>query len=88
MTDHACLACGKVHADASEITLHDGSVVSSYSEAWRHEAEARAILAMPKDDRWSFLMLIERKRGKPAAEALKSLVWKLWDLQRGERLSA
>lgn len=29
------------------VTLVDGSQVSNYSEDWRHECEARAVLAMP-----------------------------------------
>ena len=33
------------HSDL--VTLHDGRVVASDSEEWRHECEAMAIIAMP-----------------------------------------
>lgn len=84
-----CLACGEVHPDDREMTLHDGRVVSSYSEAYRHEAEARAVLDMPtKAARWTFLSAVERHRGKPAADAIRETVKKLWDLRLAEQRRA
>lgn len=89
MTDHACLACGEVHPGAREVTLHGGAVVSSFSEAWRHESEAISILALPsKNERYSILHGIEKHRGKPAADALRTLVWKLWDIQVAQQRQA
>lgn len=79
-----CLACGQVHDDAIEVTLHDGRVVSSYSEEWRQECEARAVLAMPnRNDRTAFLGNVKRHRGEAAALALRELVTVLW----GSRLA-
>lgn len=38
------------------VTLHDGRQVSTWSDDWRHECEARTILAMPsKQARRDFL---------------------------------
>lgn len=82
MTDHACLACGQVHADAHEVTLHDGTVVSSYSEVWRHESEAIAILNLKtKNERWLFLSAIKRVRGRAAADELKRLAEKIYKIR-------
>ena len=84
-----CLACGKVHPDDREVTLHDGRVVSSYSEAYRHEAEAIAVLDMPtKAARWTFLSAVERHRGKNAADQIRSTVNKIWDLRVAARRAA
>lgn len=84
-----CLACGKTHSEAIEVTLHDGRVVSSYSEDWRHETEARAVLALPtKFDRASLLKNIERHRGKETADALKATVTTLWNLQLANQRAA
>lgn len=41
----SCEACTR--PDARRVTLVDGRQVCSYCEAWRHECEARHILAMP-----------------------------------------
>lgn len=82
MTDHACLACGKIHPDAREVTLHDGTVVSSYSDAWRHESEAIAILNLKtKNDRWLFLSAVKRVRGQAAADELKKLAEKIYKIR-------
>lgn len=71
--DHACLACGKVHDGARLVRLHDGRSVSSYSEDWRHESEAAAILEFRNlAKRNEHLRRIEGHRGKPAADALRA----------------
>lgn len=89
MTDHACLACGKIHGDAREVTLHDGRVVSSYSEDWRHHTEARSVLAMPsKLARNEYIAKVADHRGKPAATALRALVKTLWDLKLAKQRAA
>lgn len=73
--DHACLSCGKIHADAHEVTLHDGRVVSSYSVDWRKEAEALAVLAMrDKPKRWAFMSDVKQRRGEQAHDDLRALV--------------
>lgn len=100
MTNHTCLACGKVHADASEVVLRDGRTVSSYSEEWRMECEARAVLRMPStyerrrylfgapDDRGNMVGGIAKKRGKDAADKLAAVVKQLWDARQSASLAA
>lgn len=86
--DHRCLGCGKPHADAREVTLVDGTVVSSYSEAWRHECEARAILAIqPLARRQRTLDNIERHRGKKVADALRDTMLEIWNARTAARLA-
>lgn len=47
------------------VTLHDGRQVDSWSEDWRHECEARYILAMPNlQERRNFLYGYEKPDGK------------------------
>ena len=59
--------------------LHDGTEVSSYSEAWRHECEARWILSLPSlDDRRAWLASLEKKRCKPHVDQLKATMRNLW----------
>lgn len=61
------------------VTLIDGREVSSDSEAWRHECEARAIAALPTlAERRAWLGDIERRRGKPAADALRATMRAIW----------
>ncbi|MBF9235545.1 DUF7696 family protein [Microvirga alba] len=88
--DHRCLACGQVHPDAREVTLIDGTVVSSYSEAWRMECEARAVLAIPsvqKRREYLFGSIdrfgkpsggVEQRRGRESALQLAEVVKRLW----------
>jgi hypothetical protein len=53
-------------------TLHDGTLVDSNSEAWRHECEARAILNMPrKGMRQDYLWGALDERGKPRGGVLQ-----------------
>lgn len=81
-----CLGCGQVHADAIEVTLHDGRVVSSYSEDWRHECEANAVLDLPtRNERSVFLSKIEQHRGKKTADALRATVTTLWNIRLAVR---
>lgn len=66
------------------VTLIDGREVSSDSEAWRHECEARAIAALPTlAERRAWLGDIERRRGKPAADALRNTMSALWAARQG-----
>lgn len=55
----------------NRVRLHDGTVVASDSEAWRHECEARALLLMSFKDRHDWLQDIAKKRGVEAVERLR-----------------
>lgn len=60
------------------VFLIDGRSVDSSSEAWRHECEARAILALPGVQlRRAFLEEVERNRGKAVADALRQTMLKI-----------
>ena len=52
------------------VTLRDGQVVSSSSEAWRLECEARTILK--RRDRKEYLEKVRQKRGVDAAVELRN----------------
>ena len=53
-------------------TLIDGTVVPRDSDEFRHECEARAVLALPTlEQRRQWLADIEAGRGKPARERLE-----------------
>lgn len=61
------------------VKLVDGREVDSASEAYRHECEARAIMALRSTaERRAWLDTIEHKRGKPAREALQETIKALW----------
>ena len=60
-------------------TLHDGREVATESEDWRHECEARAIMALPTTlERRTWLEGIEAKRGKAERERLQATIGALW----------
>lgn len=61
------------------VTLHDGTSVSSWSLEWMAECEARGVLRLPtRERRRYYLDMVERKRGKPARDALESLAVRIW----------
>lgn len=61
------------------VTLIDDREVDSASEEWRHEAEARAIAALPAlAQRRAWLDNIQSKRGKDEADRLRSTMVDLW----------
>ena len=74
--------------------LLDGSETCTWSEAWRAECEARAVLAIPdKLLRREFLRgseingKIEKRgvlqvRGEAACRALEAMVLKVWEARR------
>lgn len=62
--DHRCRVCGSVHPGAREVTLHDGRVVSDYSEDWRAECEASMVLSLPTKEARRFYLF-----GKPYKNA-------------------
>jgi hypothetical protein len=60
--------------------LIDGTEVSTNSEQWRHECEARAISSLPTlADRRAWLEQIEKRRGKDEASRLRVTMRALWD---------
>ena len=62
------------------VNLIDGTEVASDSEAWRHECEVRAILALPTlADRRAWLEKLEAKRGKKEADKLRKKMGEIWD---------
>lgn len=78
----ACLGCQYIETDP--VTLHNGTVVCSSCEAWRHECEARWVLQM-RDvrARREYLRKVEQgHRGTPPnperAEALRATMMELW----------
>lgn len=88
-TDHRCLGCGQVHPDARVVTLVDGSTASSYSEAWRLECEARAILALPDlHRRQSHLFRLEKSRGKAAADGIRKIMLDVWNARQANKMRA
>jgi hypothetical protein len=74
--------------------LLDGSETCTWSEAWRAETEARAVLAIPdKLARREFLRgreeagkIVKRGvlqvRGEQACKALEAMVLKIWEARR------
>lgn len=78
----------------SPVTLHDGRVVMSDSEEWRHECEARTIIAMPGtaarraflrgkiDESGRISGGILQKRGLAAVERLEHTIKQIWYAQR------
>lgn len=87
--DHSCLGCGKIHQGARVVALVDGTQVSSYSEAWRVECEARGILSIRgMEKRQKRLENIERKRGTAAADQLRDSMLIVWNDAQAKRLRA
>jgi hypothetical protein len=60
------------------VTLHDGREVSSDSEEWRLECEAKALLRLELNTRRAELEALEKKRGKAAADVLKARIVAIW----------
>lgn len=57
-----------------QVVLYTGETVSSNSESWRAECEARYILRLPAASRCNLLHAIEQKRGADGAARVKALV--------------
>ena len=57
----------------------------TWSESHRRECEARAALALPLAIRREFLATVEKRRGKPAADALKTEMTKQFAKRSGAR---
>ena len=72
------------------VTLHDGTQVSNYSEAYRHECEARTILHWPskrqrQDYLWGVINRwgkpeggVKQKRGEAECKRLEATIMALW----------
>mgnify|MGYP000911938337 CR=1 FL=1 len=61
------------------VKLLDGRDVSSESEDFRHECEARAVASMPtRDARRAHLAGVEKARGKLVADRLRATIMSLW----------
>ena len=74
---------------AHDVTLIDGSVVASDSEAWRHECEARHLLdGMSLPVRRAYLAAIKAKRGDAAYDRLAATVTAIWQARRNARGSS
>lgn len=66
------------------VKLIDGQEVSSFSEEYRHECEARAICALPSTvERRTWLEVIDQKRGKAEGDRLRDTIKAMWNLRDG-----
>lgn len=66
-----------------QVELHDGRTVGSWSEDWKYECEARAVLRMPtKMARNGYLTRVRQRRGDDAANALEKLARAIWRADR------
>lgn len=67
------------------VRLLDGREVDSASEEWRHECEARTVLAMPSiEARRGFLGVVETRRGLEARQALETTIRAIWNKRRAD----
>lgn len=90
----ACHACGRVHPGAGLVTLPDGTVVGSYSEAYRAYTEAKWVLdtlpvtvnrrrkKTPQISRRDYILGVQDRRGEAAAIELAANVIKLWEASK------
>lgn len=70
---------GPAAGRAPRVRLIDGREVSSYSEEWRHECEARSVCLMPsRQVRNNHIELIASKRGPKEAERLREKCKQMW----------
>ena len=60
------------------VTLVDGTVVDSASEAWRAECEARTVLRMELHKQREFLAGCVTKRGIGADIRVKAAMYRVW----------
>lgn len=66
--------------------LLDGTEVTSDSEAWRHECEARQVINWPSiHKRREYLNLIGEKRGLDARKRLENTIRQLWSIRNGNQ---
>lgn len=79
----------------SLVTLHDGRQVLCDSEEWRHETEARSVLAMRSlaarraylygtlDERGILSGGVKQRRGEEALQRLEATIKAIWYASRG-----
>jgi hypothetical protein len=80
------------------VTLYDGTEVSNYSEEWRHECEARAILDMPSkrarqdylygryDQQWKKERGgVLQIRGEAALKRLEETALAIWEMRKKQQ---
>lgn len=61
------------------VTLIDGRQVSSSSEEWRHECEARHVARLPsRAERAKYIDTVHARRGADASLALRQLAQKIF----------
>ena len=82
------------------VTLHDGRQVSHYSEDFRHECEARAVLNMPtKGKRQDYLYGeldkfgkerggVRGRRGEDELKRLEATILALWEQRKSNQSAA
>ncbi len=76
-----CAGCNAI--ETAPVTLLDGRVVCSGCEEWRAECEARFIARRDtSEQRAAWLDDVQRKRGKPAADALREFIRANWKALR------
>lgn len=64
-------------------TLITGEQVSSSSEAWRHECEARHVAQLAtRAERQHYIAEVTRKRGAAAGQALQTLATTIYNTER------
>ena len=58
----------------------------TYTEEWRHECEINSVLRMPTRERHAaYLALVERHRGKAAADRIKQELLRAWNERLANR---
>ena len=73
---------GHVHGPACAVVHYDGAPGCSYSERWRHECEARSILARgDRFERRKALRLVANIRGQKVADDLEKLATEIWKME-------
>jgi hypothetical protein len=69
-----------------QVTLHDGTVVGSWSPEWNTELEGRAVLRMPtKMHRQGYLIRVRERRGDARANAMEELLLRIFRSSRAAR---
>lgn len=72
-----------------QAALHDGTLVDTSSEEWRHECEARTILNMRGlARRQDFLATVEKRRGEAERLRLQKTMMALWQRRRQHETSS
>ena len=73
-----CPACNH-----PRVTLVDGRETCTWSEAWRHECEAKHVCGLPTIlERRRYLLSIRDRRGEKAYVELRGTVERVWNANR------